>query len=90
MEVLKMSENEIKSVVKKTIKEIIGNDLAYDIDNIGDNESLLMIGVNSLNVIKLIMRIEEEFDLEFEDEDIALKNWKDIKTIVDLIIRRKK
>lgn len=85
-----MSENEIKSVVKKTIKEIIGNDLAYDIDNIGDNESLLMIGVNSLNVIKLIMRIEEEFDLEFEDEDIALKNWKDIKTIVDLIIRRKK
>ena len=90
MEVLKMSENEIKSVVKKTIKEIIGNDLAYDIDNIGDNESLLMIVVNSLNVIKLIMRIEEEFDLEFEDEDIALKNWKDIKTIVDLIIRRKK
>ena len=90
MEVLKMSENEIKSVVKKTMKEIIGNDLAYDIDNIGDNESLLMIGVNSLNVIKLIMRIEEEFDLEFEDEDIALKNWKDIKTIVDLIIRRKK
>jgi len=83
-----MNDIEIRKNIVECLKEIIGDDSVYDLDNIDDNASLLSIGVNSLNVIKMILLLEEKFDISFEDEDIAMKNWKDINSIINVIKRR--
>ncbi len=83
-----MSDLEIRKNIIECLKEIIGDDSVYDLDNIDNNASLLSIGVNSLNVIKIIILLEAKFDISFEDEDIAMKNWKDINSIISVIKRR--
>lgn len=52
--------------VKELIKEMLpaGTEI--------DNETLLKdAGINSLSFIKLIVSLEDEFDVEFEDEELG-------------------
>ncbi|MGN1175048.1 MAG: phosphopantetheine-binding protein [Roseburia sp.] len=52
--------------VKELIKEMLpaGTEI--------DNETLLKdAGINSLSFIKLIVSLEDEFDIEFEDEELG-------------------
>ena len=84
-----MKNEEIRLKVKKCIEEAIGEELLYcDLETVSDTDSLLNIGLNSLNAIKLIMQVEDVFQLEFEDEDIALTNWVSISDIINLLKRR--
>ena len=83
MEEIKKSEYRLE-----VLKKIVGEDSVYNLDNIDNDTSLLSIGVNSLNVIKIIILLEEAFNISFEDEDIAMKNWKDINSIICIIKRR--
>lgn len=75
--------------IKKVLEEKLGEDLYANIDEIDEEEDLVNIGVDSLNVIKLIVGIEEEFNIHFQDTDIQGKSWKNLKTISNLIKERK-
>ena len=75
--------------IKKVLEEKLGEDLYANIDEIDEEEDLVNIGVDSLNVIKLIVGIEDEFNIHFQDTDIQGKNWKNLKTISNLIKERK-
>ncbi len=83
-----MSDMKIREKIIACLKKIVGEDSVYNLDNIDNNTSLRSIGVNSLNVIKIIILLEETFNISFEDEDIAMKNWKDINSIISIIKRR--
>ncbi len=41
--------------------------------------------VNSLNFLKIIVEIEEEFAIEFEDEELNFYTFNSIKDIVELV-----
>lgn len=75
--------------IKKVLEEKLGEDLYANIDEINEEEDLVNIGVDSLNIIKLIIGIEEEFNIHFQDTDIQGKSWKNLKTISNLIKERK-
>ena len=45
------------------------------------------LGLSSLDVISLIGNIEDTFDIQIEDEDIA--NLLTVKDVVDYIVRKK-
>lgn len=84
-----MEKVEIRIKIKNCIKKSIGDELLYfDLESLSDTDSLLSAGLNSLNAIKLIMQVEEVFQMEFEDDDIALTNWKSIGDIINLLKRR--
>lgn len=83
-----MNDIKIREIIIECLKKIVGEDSVYNLDNIDNDTSLLSIGVNSLNVIKIIILLEEDFNISFEDEDIAMKNWKDINSIISVIKRR--
>ena len=55
------------------IKEIIASALNVKIESISENSNIDNIdNWDSLNQMKLIVALEEEVDVEFEDEDILL------------------
>lgn len=84
-----MENVELRIKIKRCIEKAIGDELLYfDLESLSDTDSLLNVGLNSLNAIKLIIQVEEVFQLEFEDEDIALTNWKSIGDIINLLKRR--
>lgn len=78
-----MEEIEVK--IRKVIDNELGEELYKNIDEIERNENLFNIGLDSLSIVKLIMGIEEEFKIVFEDDEIQAYNWKNIETIETLI-----
>lgn len=70
---------------KIRIKKIISS---FKFCNQGDNEDILFSDIESLNFMILISALENEFDFEFENEDLHPDNFKTINTITDLLCRR--
>ena len=75
--------------IKECLRDALGSELVYlDISRIQSSDSLIKLGLDSLNVIKLIVAIEDAFGIEFEDEDISIDNWSSIDSIIMLLNRR--
>ena len=52
------------------IERIISEQLGVEIDTVTDDKNLMDdLGADSLDIVKLIMDIEEQFDIEIMDED---------------------
>ena len=51
-----MNDIKIREIIIDCLKKIVGEDSVYNLDNIDNDTSLLSIGVNSLNVIKIIIK----------------------------------
>ena len=57
--------NDIRAEIKRMLLELLNKE---DLD---EKQELLSVGLDSLNVIKLIVMLEETFSIRFEDEDLA-------------------
>lgn len=77
--------NEIELKIREVINYELCDDLYKNIDDISKDENLFNVGLDSLNIVKLIMGIEEKFDIIFENEEIASQNWKNISEIEKMV-----
>ena len=58
------------SEVQEKIKQIIVNELGVDEAEVTENARFIEdLGADSLDLVELVMRFEEEFDIEIPDED---------------------
>lgn len=77
------------SEIEKKIRDIINNDLSEDIFKdayeIIKDENLFNLGLDSLNIVKFMIAIEDEYNIVFEDEEIMSESWKNIASIEQLI-----
>jgi acyl carrier protein len=58
---------------------------AKGVENIETNTSLLELGVTSISFIKAVVSIENEFDFEFQDENLDFTRFKTYGDILKLI-----
>ncbi len=77
--------NDIETKIREIIDENLGGDLYKNANEISRDENLFNIGLDSLNIVKLIMGVEEKYEITFEDDEIAAINWKTIKSIENLL-----
>lgn len=53
------------------IVDILSEHTEYDKSKMNRDTTLLMdLGLNSLEVVKIVMELEEEFEIEFSEEDL--------------------
>lgn len=67
-----METNEITDTdqLKLRIREIIADELGFDVQEVAYSSRLVEdLNADSLDLIELVMRFEEEFDIEISDED---------------------
>jgi len=63
------------------IKKIISEQFSINENDITENTSFVDdLGVDSLDLLELVMALEQEFDVEIDDDDLV-----DIKTVGDAI-----
>lgn len=75
-------ENRIKTILNETIN------LQHPVAEIKLEDDLFAVGMDSLNSIKLIIAIEEEFGFEFDDEDLIADNFRALKNIISYVESR--
>ena len=71
--------NDIRAEIKRMLLELLNQE---DLD---EKQELLSVGLDSLNVIKLIVMLEETFSIRFEDEDLQLKYLHSIDTLSNFV-----
>ena len=62
------------------VKDVVKNEVNYDVN---ENTFIHELALDSLDEVELIMSIEEEFEIIFNDEE--LEKCKTVKDIVSLI-----
>lgn len=66
---------------KKVVSEILAK--RVDISNLKEEDSLKNIGLDSLDLVEVMLEIEDTLNIEFESEEIA--NLSTLKSVLDLI-----
>ncbi len=75
--------NDIQAQVIKILKENTGKTDIADTDIINGNFTDL--GINSLSFIKIVVALEEAFNVQFDDSQINFEMFGKIETITGLI-----
>lgn len=76
----------LKDKIIKILKN--NNFIDKDIERISLELSLKdTFGLSSINLVELIVAIEQEFEFEFDDEDLILDNYDSIKSIMDKVAK---
>jgi acyl carrier protein len=60
-----------KEDTRSRVVTIIAQKLSRDKTEIKDNATLQELGADSLDLVEIIMRLEEEFNIEINDDDAA-------------------
>ncbi len=55
-------------------------------DNIEDSDKIRELGLDSLDVVELLLQLEEEYDIHFDDVDMAKLNT--VKDLLDEIAKQ--
>lgn len=67
--------------VEKKVKEIVAEQLGKDVSEVTTNASFIDdLGADSLDIVELVMKMEEEFGIEIPDEEAEK-----IKTVNDVV-----
>jgi acyl carrier protein len=61
--------------------------LAVPIDTLDDNADLFSAGLDSLAIVNVLMRLEEEFDIELPDNMLQRRSFSSIATIDSVVGR---
>ena len=73
------------SEIQEKIKQIIVDELGVDEAEVTENARFIEdLGADSLDLVELVMRFEEEFDIEIPDEDAEkIRTVKDAVEYID-------
>ncbi len=76
------------SAVADKVKQIIVEQLGVDEGQVDPTASFVDdLGADSLDIVELVMKFEEDFELDIPDEDAA--NIKTVKDAIDYIEKKK-
>lgn len=75
-----MDKIKIKEKVIECVKEMTYLEEISEENNLKND-----LGIDSVDTIDLIMALENKFEIEFNDSDISLENFRYVKNIIDLI-----
>jgi len=82
---------DVKQKIKEFILKEICEDLGLDIQNIDDDEQLIDEGIlDSLEILKLLSFLDEEFNIAIPAEKVNLENFKNLNTICEMIYSTEK
>lgn len=73
--------------IEEKIKEILAENLENKIpaEQINADNDLKDLGINSISFIKIIVGLETEFDIEFDDEDLDASKFATIKDLIEYV-----
>jgi acyl carrier protein len=67
--------------VEKRVREIVAEQLERDVNDVkGESSFIEDLGADSLDIVELVMKMEEEFSIEIPDEEAEK-----IKTVNDVV-----
>ena len=81
-----MDKKDVEAKVLQTVSNVMPE---IDVENIDMSAELVVAyGVDSVSIIQLIVELEKEFNIEFDDTELALGLYYDMNDIVAAVMRK--
>lgn len=80
------------AALKDRIKELVVQCLFLDVDpsSIKDDDNLMEVhGVDSVNLFEIVVALEEDYGISFEDEDFDVETFSTVGSIAELVERKR-
>lgn len=77
--------------VQSTIKQYIVTEIMHELDqNVLDNEAALIEGgiIDSMNLIKLVLFIEEKYGVAITDEELDIDNFMTVNALTKFLNKK--
>ncbi len=75
--------------IQKIITDFLLREIIHDHESIDASENLIESGLlDSIQIVKLIMFMERQFHISFEEEDMLPKNFETLYNMVDFVNRK--
>lgn len=74
-----MYQERIRTIVAKSVK------LSKAINEIQDSDDLYSVGLTSLTTVNLMLSLEDEFDIEFDDNRLSRQTFESIAALNDAV-----
>lgn len=71
--------------LRTEVLELIREACAVEEPNLCEESIFEEISIDSLSFIELIVRAEDKFGIEFDDEDLNIYGWKTVGDFIDRI-----
>jgi acyl carrier protein len=80
-----LGPNDIEPIVRNLMSELVGgiNPTTFDLET-----TIRQLGLDSLGMINLLIRIESEFELVIPEQDFVPENFGTTRAIIDYLRRR--
>lgn len=73
-------QHEVIKIIEETIT------LTENIDNIDIDTNLQNVGMDSISFVRVVVKIENQFDIKFPDEKLVITLAGTIKSLCEIII----
>lgn len=80
------------AALRERVKELVVQCLFLDVEpsSIKDDDNLMEVhGVDSVNLFEIVVALEEDYGLSFEDEDFDVETFSTVASIADLVERKR-
>ncbi len=68
--------------IKKTVSDILST--RVDVSSLKEDDELSALGLDSLDLVEVMLQIEEELNVEFSSDEIEeLKTLKDVLNLIE-------
>jgi len=74
-------------IIRSIVEHCIDN-LKIPITEVGNDEDLFNLGMDSITSIKIVVAMEQEFDFEFEDEKLTMDTMRTINSLYEYLNQR--
>lgn len=74
-----MDKELIRNIIATTAK------LQVDISELSDDGNLYDAGLTSLNTVNLMLAIEDQFDIEFDDDSLNRETFKTVNALTGVV-----
>lgn len=75
---------EIRDKVMELLKDVLADE-GERIETIGPDDDLSVLGVNSVTFIRLVLALEMEFGVSWEDDDLQYQNFLTLNNIIQYV-----
>ncbi len=73
-------------MVLEKVKSAIADQLGLDVEEVKPTSNLVVdLNADSLDIVQLLMEIEVEYGIEFDDSSVEVKNIKTVQDVVAFI-----
>jgi acyl carrier protein len=72
-------ESKVREILKKQVK------FEKDIDQLELHDDLVAEGMNSIKFLKVVVAIEEAFDIDIDEDELNVENFRTLHNLVSTI-----